>query len=108
LAAARADVKHAETIFGALALLRPDRNFSYIGLAMAYLNSDRHEEAVGVLARGEKVVRVQDKSELHSVRALALQMAGRTAESLRALREAGPNRLAQAMQGHRIIEPKEY
>jgi len=108
LAAARADVQRAEAIFGALALLRPDRSFAYVGLAMAYLNSARPEEAVGVLARGAKAVRAQDQSELQSVRALALQLAGRSAESLRALQEAGLNPLAQAMQGHSHIELEEH
>ena len=108
LAAARADVKRAEAIFGALALLRPDRSFSYIGLAMAYLNTHRPEEAVAVLAQGAKVVRAQDQGELQAVRALALQLAGRTAESLRALQAAGPNRLAKTMLGHSIIEQEEY
>ncbi|MCF8161247.1 MAG: hypothetical protein K9J76_11120 [Polaromonas sp.] len=108
LAAARADVKRAEAIFGALALLRPERSFAYIGLAMAYLNSDRPEEAVALLARGTQAVRAQDQGELQSVRALALQLAGRSAESLRALRAAGHNPLAQAMQGHNITDLEEH
>lgn len=108
LAAARADVKRAEAIFSALALLRPDRSFAYVGLAMAYLNSDRPEEAVALLARAIPVVREQDQSELQSVRALALQLAGRSAESLRALQAAGLNPLAQAMQGHSNTALKEH
>ena len=108
LAAARADVKRAEAIFSALALLRPDRSFAYVGLAMAYLNSDRPEEAVALLARAIPVVREHDQSELQSVRALALQLAGRSAESLRALQAAGLNPLAQAMQGHSNTALKEH
>lgn len=108
LAAARADIKRAEAIFGALILLRPDRSFAYIGLGMAYLNSNSPQEAVAILARGAMAVRAQDQGELQSVLALALQLAGRSAESLRALREAGPNPLAQAMQGHTIFTLEEH
>ena len=107
LAAARADVNRAEAIFGALASIRPDRSFSYIGLAMAYLNSNRPEEAVAVLAQGTKVVMAQEQGELQAVRALALQMAGRSAESQRVLLAAEPTRLALVMQGQCIINKQE-
>ena len=100
LAAARADVQRAEAIFGALAVLRPDRNFPYIGLAMAYLNADRRDDAVQALDRGAPLVREDDQGELQSVRALALQLAGRAGESQRALQAAGASPLAQALQGN--------
>ena len=99
LAAARGDVQRAEIIFGALACVRPDKNFPYVGLGMAYLNAGYADKAAQVLERGVGLVEPQDEGELVAFRALALQMAGRTSESQRALLAAGPSRLAMAMQG---------
>lgn len=100
LAAARGDVRHAEKIFGALRLIRPQRAFAPIGLAMALLNTGNKEEAVRVL--GQSLVSIVDpdeRSTLEAFRGLALQLAGRRAESLSALRAAGTHPLALAMLG---------
>ena len=70
------------------------------GLAMAYLNADRRDDAVQALDRGAPLVREDDQGELQSVRALALQLAGRAGESRRALQAAGASPLAQALQGN--------
>jgi thioredoxin-like negative regulator of GroEL len=107
LASARADVPRAEAIFGALACVRPDRNFAYVGLAMAYLNAGRADEAAQVLGRGAGLVNAQEAPVLEAVRALALQMAGRAAESQRVLLAAAPTRLASVMQGQCIINEKD-
>ena len=41
IAAGRADVHHAERIFGALALARPQHDFPHVGMAAALLNAGR-------------------------------------------------------------------
>ena len=107
LAAARADVKRAEVIFSALERVRPDRIFAYVGLAMAYLNAGRADEAAQVLGRGAGLVNSQEAPVLEAVWALALQMAGRSAESQRVLLAAEPSRLALVMQGQCIINKQE-
>ena len=99
LAAARADVVHAESIFGALERLRPERSFPYIGMAMCYLNAGRHDDAARVLERAAKAVVTEDVDEVQAVRALALQMAGRASECDRALKAAGNHPVALALQG---------
>lgn len=106
-AAGRADVARAETIFAGLRDLRATRAFPYIGLATAYMNAGRPDEAV--LALQSALEHVQDeRAEIDAFLGLALQMAGRTAESGRALERAagGPQqsdgaRLARHMLGRR-------
>ena len=107
MAAARADVKRAEVVFRALERIRPDRNFAYVGLAMAYLNAGRADEAAQALGRGAGLVKAQEAPILEAVWALALQMAGRSAESQRVLLAAEPSRLASVMQGQCIINKQE-
>jgi len=99
LAASRGDVLRAERIFGALQRLRAQRAFAYVGLALAYMNANRHEEAAGLLEHATVRVDAAEQAELNVFRGLALQLAGRTSESVRALRAAGSMRLAQAMLG---------
>lgn len=99
LAAARREVRRAERIFGALELARPQAVFAYVGLASAYLNAGRPDEAVAVLDRGLRVADAQVRGELHAFRGLALHAAGRNAESLRALQRAGDIPLARRMLG---------
>ena len=87
LAAGRGDVRHADTIFHALRRLRPERAYPVVGLAVARLNAGRANDAVRLL---EDAV-LADPQERAVVRAwcgLALQLAGRSAESLRVLAEA--------------------
>ena len=49
IAAGRADVHHAERIFGALALARPQHDFPHVGMAAALLNAGRPGEATRLL-----------------------------------------------------------
>ena len=107
LAAARGDVKHAEIIFGALEVVRPHNNFPYVGLGVAYLNAGHADKAVQTLARGVGLIDAQDAEELVAFHALALQLAGRTSESQRALLAAGSSRLALAMQGRSTMNTQE-
>jgi tetratricopeptide (TPR) repeat protein len=84
LAASHADAVRAKRIFGALAAARPHRAFPSVGLATAWLNAGRPDEAVAVLEQAL----VEDRDErdtLDSWRGLALQMAGRVDESRRLL-----------------------
>jgi tetratricopeptide (TPR) repeat protein len=99
LAVARADVRRAEVLFGALEVIRPQAAFAYIGLAMAYLNAGRADDAVQVLDRGLRNCALECQPELHSFRGLALSFAGRTSESVRALEAAGSHRLARTLLG---------
>lgn len=107
LAAARGDVRRAEVIFGALERLRPAGAFVYVGLAVAYLNAARPEEAVRALDRGLMAVEPADKPEVQGVRSLALQIAGRTSESISAARQAGASNLARAMLGQGRMQAEE-
>ena len=87
LAAGRGDVQHADTIFNALRRLRPGRAYPLVGLAVARLNAGQADEAVHLLEN----VALADGPEQGVVRAwcgLALQLAGRRAESLKVLSEA--------------------
>ena len=90
---------HAEAIFVALTQLQPSKAAPYVGLALAYLNAGRGNEAVAVLDNGAVAVDPQDLPELQAVRALALQLAGRLAESRRVLRDYPETSLSKAMQG---------
>lgn len=101
LAAARGDVRNAEVIFRALERIRPAANFPYVGMAAALMNAGKPDEAVRVLDRGLKAACPQDQQELQVFRGLALQLAGRTCESQRALQLAGDLPLARAMRGDR-------
>jgi thioredoxin-like negative regulator of GroEL len=107
LAAARADVPRAEAIFGALERVRPERGFAYAGLAVCYMNAGRGDDAVRVLERGTARVPATEFAELEAFRALALQLAGRTSESLRAAESAGSAPLALAMRGQGTIPTEE-
>lgn len=69
------------------------------------MNVGRHDEAAGVLARAAEQVEAAEHPELDAFRGLALQLAGRTSESVRALKSAGNNRLAHTMLGLRAAEP---
>lgn len=86
-------------MFDALELVRPTAAFPYVGLAMACMNAGRPDEAVAVVDRGLRRVPREEQGQLHAFRALALQLAGRAAESARALACAGEVPLAMAMRG---------
>lgn len=99
-------MKNAEVIFGALRLLRPKRAFAYVGLAMTYLNAGRREAAVTVLWQALNVVEeVGERQEIEAFRGLALSLAGRSSESIKALQAAGPHALARVMLGEALDTP---
>lgn len=86
LAAGRGDVSRALRIFEALALLRPERAFAYVGMTAALLNAARAMDAVQRL----HAVRLPDGPEtdmLEAFKGLALQFAGRSSESSYVLRQ---------------------
>lgn len=87
LAAGRGDVARADKIFAFLRRQRLDRAFPLIGLALARLNAGAAAEAAQLL----QDVRLSDANEQLVVRSwygLALQLAGRAAESRHVLLEA--------------------
>lgn len=84
LAAAAGDVARAQTIFGALRLLRPDRAYPLVGLAVAWLNAGRAADAVRLL-EDARLDDPQERSLVEAWRGLALQLAGHAAESRRVL-----------------------
>jgi hypothetical protein len=84
LAAGRGDVARADAIFGALRLWRPGRAYPWLGLAVARLNAGRADEAVRVL-EGVDCDDAEDTALLQAWRGLALQLAGRLAQSRQVL-----------------------
>lgn len=97
LAAARADRKAATAIFSALERLRPGRAFPYAGQAMAQMNARQYDAAALTLQRGQQQVQGDDLADLRALRAVALRLAGRAAESEREARDAGMHPLARAL-----------
>lgn len=97
LAAARGDLKNAHTIFAAIRLCRPEAASSYVGMAMALLNTSRHDEALAQLEEGLRLCRPSDQADLSAIRALALKVTGRASESARAAAAAGNHPLALAL-----------
>lgn len=87
LAAEAGDVARADAVFGALRRVRPDRAYPYIGLVLARLAAGRAGEAVRLLEDAE-IADPQERGVLHAWRGLALQLAGRSAESRKVLAEA--------------------
>lgn len=89
VAAAGAQVDRAAEVFRALVHLRPQRSFPYIGWALALLNAGRAQEAVETLDRAKVALgsarQDADLVDAEAFRGLALQQAGRSAESRRAL-----------------------
>lgn len=87
LAAASGDVPRAETIFGLLARIRPDRLFPSLGLAVAWMNAGRAADAAALL---EKAACADDEERAwrDAWRGFALQLAGRSAQSRSVLEKA--------------------
>lgn len=84
LAAGCGNLAHADVIFGGLRTARPDRAYPLVGLAVARLNAGLAADAVQLL----EPVRLADPDEQALIlawRGLALQLAGRCAESKRLL-----------------------
>ena len=84
LAAGRGDMGHADAIFQALRAVRPGRAYPWLGLALARLNAGSADEAVRLLEQGEASA-MAERGLLAAWRGLALQLAGRKAESTRLL-----------------------
>lgn len=99
LAAGLGDVERAEAIFGALARVRAERSFAYVGLALCYLNAGHADDGARLLEQHADFVVPEDRPEMHAFRALVLQLAGRHSESQRALAAAGDHPLARRMAG---------
>lgn len=85
LAAGRGDAPRALRIFDALALLRPQRAFGFVGLASALMNAGRAPEAVQRL-QTVCLPAGPESDMLEAFRGLALQLAGRASESTALLR----------------------
>lgn len=101
-----------EQLFSALMVLRPDRDFPYIGQAVACFNQGRPDQAVAVLERGLSLAQAQaDRDLLSAFLGLGLLMARRTAEGQRRLQqllqgdcEPGARRMACALLGLPVQE----
>ncbi len=79
-------------LFEALMVLRPGRDFPYVGQATAWLNQGRPEEAARVLERGLKIACTNsdsgnDRDLLQAFLGLALLMSKRTAQAQQLLRQ---------------------
>jgi hypothetical protein len=114
VAAGGADVDRAAEIFRALTHLRPQRAFPYIGWAMAHLNAGQSQEAIGVLESARVAIGAardpDEMADIETFRGLALQQAGRGAESRRTLewvagQAAGDaGRLARRLLGLELVD----
>jgi hypothetical protein len=114
---------HPQTsvLFHNLMVLRPERDFPYVGMACAHLNLQRPEEAVRVLEQGLRIMcsagNTPDDHDVAMVQAflgMALLMVKRTSEALTLLEAIVANsehppalRMAQALLGLPITEPSQ-
>lgn len=99
IAAGRADVHHAERIFGALALARPQHDFPHVGMAAALLNAGRPADAAARL--GNVQLPPGDATDMvQAFHGLALQLDRRPGEATRLLR-------AVAARAQNIATPSE-
>ncbi len=88
LAAAQGDVARAEVIFNALIGFRPLRAYPRIGLGVAWMNAGQPAFAATLMeAASLSDMERQERNLLDAWRGVALQQAGRTAESVRLLRQ---------------------
>ena len=84
-------LREVEQLFRGLMVLRPQRDFPYLGLATAYLNQQRPDDAVLVLEQGLRVMHTgqdhdhADRSMVQVFHGMALLMARRTAEATQVL-----------------------
>lgn len=105
-AAQHGDVPRAERIFKGLELAQPQGAAAYAGRALAYLSVKRVDEALRMLDRGLTLAHPDGHAELHAIRGLALQLAGRGSESAKALARAGPLPLARVLRGEPAAAPQ--
>ncbi|MBP8322547.1 hypothetical protein KAF81_33445, partial [Pseudomonas aeruginosa] len=101
LAAATGDMANAEPIFKALRLFRPGRAYPRIGLAVALMNAGKSDVAVRALERDAEEMDDEEAGLLDVWRGVALQVAGRRAESVKLLRRIAGNgtRAAELAEG---------
>jgi Flp pilus assembly protein TadD len=85
LAAARADVQRAERIFGALALVRPNKAFVHLGVPVALLNAGR-TEAAALRLESVQLAPSEDADMVHAFLGLAQQLNGQALQAMRTLR----------------------
>jgi hypothetical protein len=78
-------VPRAESIFGALALVRPDKAFAHLGIPVALMNAGRTEEAVLHLEAAHPAPG-EDSDMVQAFLGLALQLSGQAAKAMRTLR----------------------
>ncbi len=98
LAAGAGLVMQAAQIFESLAQLRPTRAFPYVGMAVLHLNRQQPDQAVTALERGQRLMESvkdprgtaleEERGILWAWKGVALQMAGRESESVRALQQS--------------------
>lgn len=86
LAAGRGNVATALRIFEALAMLRPEQAFGFVGLGSALMNAGRVNEAVQRL-QSVSLPPGPEADMLDSFKGVALQLAGRHSESRFLLRQ---------------------
>ena len=84
-ATGRKDYARAETIFQSLLVLRPERDFPYLGLGINYLNAGRALDAILILEKGRKMA--PDSPDLAVFLALALRNTKRNGEAAKLLAE---------------------
>jgi tetratricopeptide (TPR) repeat protein len=89
----------AQRIFDALALLRPDRSFTWLGLGLVRATRGDWDEAARLLLKGTEQCVPGDRHELLAFAGLAFERAGRLSESRTALERARPHPLAMRMLG---------
>jgi predicted Zn-dependent protease len=77
--------KVALTIFHALLLCRPDKDFPYIGLATTYIGMSKHTEAIALLEK--TLLQHPDSLEVKTLLAMALKFNQRNNEADRLLTE---------------------
>lgn len=97
LAASQGDLPASQAIFQAVQTERPQASASYVGLAVAQLGQGSTAPAIDELRRGLEVVAPADRPELQALLGVVLWVAGRTADSLCALKSAGDTPLAVCM-----------
>ena len=102
LAAGRGDLKRAETIFGGLRLIRPDRAYPLVGLAVARMNAGHAGDAAQLL-EPIRLAEPEEQALVQAWRGFALQLAGRSAESQRVLSVAAASSGEGAMLARQLL-----
>jgi len=103
MAAGHGYTAEATAIFESLRVLRPNRPFAYVGLAVTSMNSGKPDEAVRVL-ESEGLAACPGDGDIRAFLGLALTLSQRSAEARRVLEallaeqpEAESARMARAL-----------